>query len=132
MSRRAAGLAFVIVLLSLASVVAQTPAAGALVLRPIAAGGGHGVSNAALIDQAEVRVLRVDIEPGGVRNRHTHDDVRFHLLIPISGTVSFDAGSGAPVSVAPWQAQFMPAGTPHGFRNQGTSTVSVMEVFVRK
>jgi hypothetical protein len=86
MSRPAAGLAFLVGLLSLASVVGQTPASGSPVLRPIAAGGGRGVSNASLIDQAEVRVLRVDIEPGGVRNRHTHGDVRFHLFIPLTGT----------------------------------------------
>ena len=132
MSRLTAGVALLVAVFSLASVFAQTPAAGSLVLRPIAAEGGRGVSNAALIDQAEVRVLRVDIEPGGVRNRHAHDDVTYHLFIPITGTMSLERGTDTPVSVGPWQAQFITGSTQHGFRNEGPSTVSVMEVFVRK
>ena len=132
MGRSAAGLAFLVALFSFASVVAQTPGTGSLVLRPIAPEGGRGVSNAALLNQAEVRAVRVDVEPGGIRNRHSHDDVQFHLFIPISGTMSLEVGSDKPVDLGPWQAHFIKGSTQHGFRNTGASTATVMEVFVKK
>ncbi|RPI56595.1 MAG: hypothetical protein EHM55_04855, partial [Acidobacteria bacterium] len=53
------------------SAVAQSPGtAGALVLNPLAATSGTGVSNVALINRDEIRVLRVDVAPGGIRNVH--------------------------------------------------------------
>ena len=82
------------------SVVAQTPGTnGALVLNPIAATSGTGVSNVALINRDEIRVLRVDVAPGGVRNVHTHDDMQYHLFIPTSAGMAFQAGSASPVPV---------------------------------
>lgn len=40
-----------------------------------------GVNPIRLLDRKEVRVSRVEIQPGAVRSVHTHDDVRFHLWI---------------------------------------------------
>jgi quercetin dioxygenase-like cupin family protein len=115
------------------SVVAQTPGAapGPLVLNPIAATSGTGVSNVALLDRPEVRVLRVDVQPGGVRNIHTHDDTQFHLFIPVSGGAQFESEPNAPVNLDTWQAQFIKGGTRHGFKNTGTKTATVIEVFVK-
>ena len=93
---------------------------------------GHDITNAALIDREEVRVLRVDVAAGGVRHVHTHDDVRFHLFIPIDGRVRLQVGDAAPVEVGPWQTTFIPGGTRHGFTSVGPATVQVMEVFVKK
>jgi quercetin dioxygenase-like cupin family protein len=116
------------------AVVAQTPGtrAGELVLNPIAATSGTGVSNAALIDRGEVRVLRVDVAPGGVRNVHSHNDMQYHLFIPTSAGMRFEAGSEKPIDMAAWQAQFVKGGTQHGFRNTGSSTVTIMEIFVKQ
>jgi len=118
----------------MSSVVAQSPGAkpGQLVLNPIAATSGTGVSNAALLDRPEVRVLRVDVQPGGVRNVHTHDDTQFHLFIPVSGGAQFEVEPDKPVDLATWQAQFVKGGTRHGFKNTGTTTATVIEVFVKK
>ncbi len=125
---------FVVSLLCMTSVVAQSPGAkpGPLVLNPIAATSGTGVSNAALLDRPEVRVLRVDVQPGGVRNIHTHDDTQFHLFIPVSGGALFEVEPDKPVDLATWQAQFIKGGTRHGFKNTGTTTATVIEVFVKK
>ena len=114
--------------------VAQTPGtrAGDLVLNPIAATSGTGISNAALINRDEIRVLRVDVVPDGVRQVHSHDDMQYHLFIPTSAGMRFDAESEAPVELAAWQAQFVKGGTKHGFRNVGRSTVTVVEIFVKK
>ena len=113
--------------------VAQTPgSAGALVLNPIAATSGTGISNAALINRDEIRVLRVDVVPGGVRNPHSHDDMQYHLFIPTAAGMQFQAESGQPQQMAAWQAQFVKGGTTHGFTNTGSSTVTVVEIFVKK
>ena len=121
-------------ILCVASVVAQSPGVppGGPVLNPVAATSGTGVSNAALLDKPDVRVLRVDIAPGGVRNVHTHDDTLFHLFIPVSGGALFEAEPNAPTQITAWQAQYVKGGTRHGFKNTGTTTTSVVEVFVRK
>jgi hypothetical protein len=116
------------------AVVAQTPAAkpGELVLKPIAATSGTGVSNVPLIDRPEIRVLRVDVAANGVRNVHTHDDMQYHLFIPTSAGMQFEVEGGTPAPMAAWQAQFVKGGTRHGFKNLGASTVTIMEIFVKK
>lgn len=95
------------------------------------AGPDPGVTPVRQIDRAEVRVSRVELQPGAVRSVHTHDDVRFHLFIPLSGKIELTIGSAKPVEATPGQAYFMPRGTPHGFRNVGSSPAAVMEVFVK-
>src|SRR5688572_21676205 len=115
------------------AVVAQSPGtAGPLVLNPIAATSGTGVSNAALINRDEIRVLRVDVAPGGVRNVHSHDDMQYHLFIPTSAGMEFETESGKSAQVAAWQAEFVKGGTKHGFKNTGSSTVTIVEIFVKK
>ena len=118
----------------IASAVAQTPASnpGDIKLNPLAATSGHGVSNATLLDQPEVRVSRVDVEPGGVRNVHSHDDVRFHLWIPVSGNFEVDIEPDKPAQVSAWHPRSLKGGTRHGFKNIGSSTGTVVEVFIKK
>ena len=96
-----------------------------------APGPNPGVTPIRQIDRAEVRVTRVELAPYAVRSVHTHDDVRFHLFIPITGKLELTIGSAKPVEAAPGQAFFMQKGTPHGFRNTGSTPAAVMEVFVK-
>jgi quercetin dioxygenase-like cupin family protein len=103
---------------------AQAPAAANKNANP-------GVNPVRLMDRAEVRVSRVEIQPGAVRSVHTHDDVRFHLWIPISGKLEITIGSAKPVEAAAGQAFFLQKGTPHGFKNVGSTQAAVMEVFVK-
>jgi quercetin dioxygenase-like cupin family protein len=99
---------------------------------PAAANNANpGVNPVRLMDRAEVRVSRVEIQPGAVRSVHTHDDVRFHLWIPISGKLEITIGSAKPVEAAAGQAFFLQKGTPHGFKNVGSTQAAVMEVFVK-
>jgi quercetin dioxygenase-like cupin family protein len=94
-------------------------------------GPDPGVKPNRLIDRAEVRVLHVDLAPNAVRSVHQHDDVRFHLFLPVSGKIELTIGSEKPVEAPPGQAFFMEKGTPHGFRNLGSTPAVVMEVFVK-
>ncbi len=64
---------------------AQTPGA--------ANGPNPGVTPVRQIDRAEVRVTRVELQAGAVRSVHTHDDVRFHLFIPVTGKLELTIGS---------------------------------------
>ena len=90
-----------------------------------------GVNPVRLMDRQEVRVSRVEIAPGAVRTVHTHDDVRFHLWVPISGKLEITIGSAKPVEAQSGQAFFMQKGTPHGFKNIGSTPAAVLEVFVK-
>lgn len=100
-------------------------------LNPLAGEGNTGISNAVLREQPEVRVLRVVIEPGGVRAVHAHADVRFHLFVPISAPMELRLEDGA-LSVQPWHPYYLAGGTQHGFHNPSDEPVEVMEVFVRE
>jgi quercetin dioxygenase-like cupin family protein len=91
-----------------------------------------GVTPIRLIDRAEVRVTRVELQPGAVRSVHTHDDVKFHLWIPVSGQLEIAIGSAKPEPAEPGRAVFMEKGTRHGFRNTGSSMAVVMEVFIKE
>lgn len=117
-----------------ASAVAQTPAAGEwkLEMRTLAPTSGVGLSNAPLIDRPEIRIIRVDLEPGAVRLLHTHDDVRYHLMIPVTGSAQANRGPSSPVQLQQWQPVFFEGGTTHGFQNNSATKLSVMEIFVRK
>ncbi len=91
-----------------------------------------GVRPVRLIDRDEIRVSRVELQPGAVRRVHVHDDVEYHVWAPVSGTLEITIGSEPPKAAAPGQAFFMKKGTPHGFRNTGTTPAAVFEIFVKK
>ncbi len=90
-----------------------------------------GVVATTLMDRGEVRILRVEIAPGGERQVHTHNDVQFHVFVPISGAVQLAIGSEKPVEVGAGKAQFFKANTPHGWKNIGNVPAVVMEFFVK-
>ena len=52
-----------------------------------------GVARAVLMDRAEVRILRVEIQPGAGRRVHTHDDVRFHVRGTTASTGNIPSSS---------------------------------------
>ncbi|HUR35862.1 MAG TPA: cupin domain-containing protein, partial [Vicinamibacterales bacterium] len=91
-----------------------------------------GVRPFRLIDRDEIRVSRVELQPGAVRKVHVHDDVEYHVWAPVAGTFEVTIGSDAPKAAAPGQAFFMKKGTPHGFRNTGSTPGAVFEIFVKK
>ncbi len=91
-----------------------------------------GVNPVRLLDRAEVRVLRTEIQPYTTRSVHTHDDVKFHLFLPLTPGIELTIGSDKPVMAEPGQAYFLLKGTPHGFRNTGATTAMAYEVFVKE
>ena len=125
----AAGLA----MLSVALVAQTPPVTGdrSSPLRPLTGEGNVGISNAVLRDQPEVRALRVVVEPGGTRPIHAHSGVQFHLFIPISGPMELNLDEGQTVVVEPWHPYYLAENTQHGFHNNGSTAVEIMELFIR-
>lgn len=91
-----------------------------------------GVRPFRLIDRDEIRVSRVELQPGAVRAVHAHDDVEYHVWAPVNGALEITIGTDAPKAAAPGQAFFLKKGTRHGFRNTGTTPAAVFEIFVKK
>lgn len=118
----ALGVGVVMTVFAWSSAWGQTPAAGE---------ADPGVRPTRLIDRAEVRVTRVELQPGATRRIHTHDDVDYHLWIPVEGRLQLTIGSDAPVAAASGQAFFFKRGTPHGFKNAGQTPAAVLEIFVK-
>jgi quercetin dioxygenase-like cupin family protein len=99
---------------------------------PLPAEADPGVRPFRLIDRDEIRVTRVELQPGAVRRVHVHDDVEYHVWTPVIGTLEITIGNDAAKAATPGQAFFMKRGTPHGFRNTGTTPAAVFEIFVKK
>jgi quercetin dioxygenase-like cupin family protein len=112
--------------------VAALVAGGSTAAQQPPAEADPGVRPTRLIDRDEVRVSRIEIQPGAVRRVHTHDDVEYHLWIPIDGTLELTMRGEAPVMGKAGQAFFMTRGTPHGFKNVGQTPAAVFEIFVKQ
>src|SRR5258708_18519410 len=90
-----------------------------------------GYTPVRLWERADVRATRVEIKPMAIRAVHQHDDVKFHLFIPLMGTLQLTVGSDKPVDAPIGQAFYIKGGTPHGFRNLGSTPGAAMEIFVK-
>jgi quercetin dioxygenase-like cupin family protein len=92
-----------------------------------------GVARAVLMHKPEVGVdvLRVELQPGAVRSIHRHDDVKFHLFLPLTGSLELTIGD-TKSAASLGQAYFIEKGTPHGFRNTGQTPAAGYEVFIRE
>ena len=91
----------------------------------------QGYTPVRLWERPDVRATRVEIKAGAIRAVHQHDDVKFHLFIPLMGTLQLTIGSDKPVDAPIGQAFYIKGGTPHGFRNLGSTQATVMEIFVK-
>lgn len=105
---------------------AQTPAAPGAPRQP-----DPGVSPTTIMDGLEVRILRVEVQPGAVRRSHVHNDVAFHLFVPVNGKMQVTMDGDKTVDVAPGEVQFFKVNTLHGFKNPNATPVTVIEVFVK-
>ena len=90
-----------------------------------------GYTPVRLWERPDVRATRLEIKAGATRAAHQHDDVKFHLFIPLTGKLQLTVGSDKPVDAPVGQAFYIKGGTPHGFRNLGSAQATVMEIFVK-
>jgi quercetin dioxygenase-like cupin family protein len=123
---------------------AQTPpvqgAPGSATPAAPARGGGQGVGSQGdpdpgvhflvVVDNPHVRVLQVTLQPGAVRRSHVHNDVTFHMMVPVTGGLELTV-DGQTISTVPGQAYYMVKGQPHGFTNKTAAPVQVIELFIK-
>ena len=115
----------------------QAPAPGTA--KP--AGGGQkvgqtgnpdpGVNFLNVVENPHVRVLQVTLQPGAVRRPHVHNDVTFHMLVPITGSLELTVEKDPAVTTVPGQAYYMVKGQTHTFTNKSAAAVQVIEIFVK-
>jgi mannose-6-phosphate isomerase-like protein (cupin superfamily) len=96
-----------------------------------AARAAQGYNPVGIVDQAEVRAIRVEMKPNANRAIHQHDDVKSHLFIPLSAKLQVTIGTAKPVDAPVGQVFYIKGGTPHGFRNLSSEPGAAVEVFVK-
>jgi len=89
-----------------------------------------GVHYVVIVDNPQVRVLQVTLQPNAVRRQHVHNDVTFHMLVPVTGTLELTV-DGNVSNAVPGQAYYMVKGQPHGFTNKTAAPVQVVELFIK-
>lgn len=100
---------------------------GAENARPVA--GDPGISSMVVMDQPAFRVLRDYAEPGAVRRMHSHDDATWHVFTLVTGQLVLTVEGEPPIEVTPGQVLHLKGGAKHTFRNTGTVTATIVEVF---
>jgi mannose-6-phosphate isomerase-like protein (cupin superfamily) len=91
-----------------------------------------GVRLIRLINRPEIRVSRIELQGGAARAVHAHDEVEYHVWVPLEGRLEITIAPDGPVVAEPGQAFFLTRGTQHGFRNPGSEPAAVMEIFVQQ
>ena len=94
--------------------------------RPVA--GDPGISSMVVMDRDDFRVLRDWAEPGAVRRMHQHD-ATYHVFTLVTGQLVLTIEGQAPVDVKPGDVVELKGGVMHTFKNTGTVTATIVEVF---
>ncbi|HEY7285014.1 MAG TPA: cupin domain-containing protein [Vicinamibacterales bacterium] len=115
-------------LLSASPLLAQA-VGGAEQARPVA--GDPGVSSMLVTTQPQFRVLRDYAEPGAVRRIHSHDDATWHVFVLVTGQLTLTIEGENPVDVTQGQVLTLKGGAKHTFKNTGSVTATIVEVFGR-
>jgi len=146
MLKKAFGMAVVLTGLAVAPALAQAPAPAApadgQAPAPARAGGGGqkvgqtgnpdpGVNFLNVVENPHVRVLQVTLQPGAVRRAHLHNDVTFHMLVPITGSLDLTVDKDPVITTIPGQAYYMVKGQMHTFTNKSAAAVQVIELFIK-
>jgi quercetin dioxygenase-like cupin family protein len=90
-----------------------------------------GVNFLNVVENQHVRVLQVTLQPGAVRRPHVHNDVTFHMLVPITGSLELTVEKDPVVTTVPGQAYYMMKGQTHSFTNKTSAAVQVIELFIK-
>jgi mannose-6-phosphate isomerase-like protein (cupin superfamily) len=120
--------ALLVAVLALSAISAWAQAVGgAEKARPVP--GDPGLSTMRVIDRPEFRVLRDYAEPGATRRLHAHADATYHVFVLVTGQLLLTIQGESPVEVTPGQVLDLKAGVMHTFKNSGSVTATIVEVF---
>ena len=95
--------------------------------RPVA--GDPGISSMVVMDRPDFRVLRDWAEPGAVRRMHNHADATYHVFTLVTGQLVLTIEGQPPVEVKAGDVLDLKGGVMHTFKNTGTVTATIVEVF---
>jgi quercetin dioxygenase-like cupin family protein len=90
-----------------------------------------GVNFLVVVENPHVRVLQVTLQPGAVRRPHVHNDVTFHMLVPVTGSLDLTVEKDPVITTVPGQAYYMTKGQTHSFTNKSAAAVQVIELFIK-
>lgn len=91
--------------------------------------GDPGISSMVVMDRPEFRVLRDWAEPGAVRRMHNHADATYHVFTLLTGQLVLTVEGQEPVEVKAGDVLDLKGGAMHTFKNTGTVTATIVEVF---
>ena len=95
--------------------------------RPVS--GDPGISSMVVMDRPDFRVLRDWAEPGAVRRMHNHADTTYHVFTLLTGQLTLTIEGQEPVEVKAGEVVDLKGGAMHTFKNTGTLTATIVEVF---
>ena|SRR6188472_92882 len=95
--------------------------------RPVA--GDPGISSMVVMERADFRVLRDWAEVGAVRRMHNHADATYHVFTLVTGQLTLTVEGQGPVEVKAGDVLELKGGVMHTFKNTGTATATIVEVF---
>ena len=117
-------------LLAIPSISRAQAVGGADKARPVA--GDPGVSTMVVLEEPQFRVLRDYAEAGATRRMHRHADATWHVFTLVTGQLLLTVEGEAPVEVTQGQVLNLKGGVNHTFKNTGTVTATIVEVFGKK
>ena len=127
---RATSMLALAVLLTVPSIARAQAVGGADKARPV--NGDPGVSTMTVLDEPQFRVLRDYAEPGATRRMHKHADATWHVFTLVTGQLTLTVEGEAPVEVTQGQVLNLKGGVNHTFKNTGSVTATIVEVFGKK
>jgi hypothetical protein len=109
-----------VLVLSCSSAVAQGP-------------DGEPATPTTLIENAQSRIVRVDILASSTRSMHNHPDMLWHVFVTMNDPIVLTIqGQANPVKLGPWQTHFFKGGTTHAITNPSPRVAQFLEFFSKK
>jgi hypothetical protein len=95
--------------------------------------GGEPATPTTLIENAETRIVRVDLLANSTRSMHNHADMLWHVFVTMNDPIVLTIqGQASPVTLGPWQTHFFKGGTTHAITNPNPRTAQFLEFFSKK
>jgi hypothetical protein len=124
MTKRYCELTILLLLLSSTAGVAQGQAPAA---------PGEPATPTTIIENAQSRIVRVDILASSTRSMHNHPDMLWHVFVTMDAPIILTIqGEANPVKLGPWQSHFFKGGTTHAITNPSARQVQFLEFFSKK
>lgn len=94
---------------------------------------GEPATPTTLIENAQSRIVRVDILANSTRSMHNHPDMLWHVFVTMNDPIVLTIqGEANPVKLGPWQTHFFKGGTTHAITNPNPRVAQFLEFFSKK